>query len=74
MKIKSSSLLKSNNFKKIEGTIIYLIFRGEFVMIRGPSGGGKTTLLNLLGTIDMSSSGTISKIIYPHESSTNNLI
>lgn len=31
-------------------------------MIRGPSGGGKTTLLNLLGTIDMSSSGTISKL------------
>ncbi len=28
-------------------------------MIRGPSGGGKTTLLNMLGTIDMASSGTI---------------
>lgn len=30
-------------------------------MIRGPSGGGKTTLLNLLGTIDVSSSGEISE-------------
>ncbi|KAL4496009.1 hypothetical protein ABPG72_015431 [Tetrahymena utriculariae] len=39
--------------------IIRNIIRGEFVMIRGPSGGGKTTLLNLLGTIDMPSSGTI---------------
>jgi putative ABC transport system ATP-binding protein len=28
-------------------------------MIRGPSGGGKTTLLNLIGTIDSSSSGQL---------------
>lgn len=28
-------------------------------MLRGPSGGGKTTLLNLLGTIDLPTSGTI---------------
>jgi putative ABC transport system ATP-binding protein len=28
-------------------------------MLRGPSGGGKTTLLNLLGTIDKPSSGTL---------------
>ena len=28
-------------------------------MIRGPSGGGKTTFLNLLGTIDLATSGTI---------------
>jgi len=26
-------------------------------MIRGPSGGGKTTFLNMLGTIDMPSKG-----------------
>lgn len=35
------------------------IRRGEFVMIRGPSGGGKTTLLNILGTIDEPSSGIV---------------
>ncbi len=35
-------------------------FRGEFVMIRGPSGGGKTTLLNLIGTIDSPSDGELS--------------
>ncbi|EGR28417.1 hypothetical protein IMG5_176030 [Ichthyophthirius multifiliis] len=33
--------------------------RGEFLMIRGPSGGGKTTFLNMLGTVDVASSGTI---------------
>lgn len=35
------------------------VLRGEFLMIRGPSGGGKTTLLNVIGTIDLPSSGTI---------------
>jgi len=35
------------------------IRRGEFVMLRGPSGGGKTTLLNLLGTIDKPTKGRI---------------
>jgi putative ABC transport system ATP-binding protein len=43
-----------------EGSEFYPIRRGEFVMILGPSGGGKTTLLNLLGTIDLISSGEIS--------------
>jgi len=28
-------------------------------MIRGPSGGGKTTFLNLIGTIDSTTSGRI---------------
>ncbi|KEG13818.1 putative ABC transporter [Trypanosoma grayi] len=35
------------------------IRRGEFVMIRGPSGGGKTTLLNIIGTLDSPSGGTV---------------
>ena len=35
------------------------IRRGEFVMIRGPSGGGKTTLLNIIGTIDLPTKGTM---------------
>ena len=30
-------------------------------MIRGPSGGGKTTLLNLIGTADAATSGKLSK-------------
>jgi len=37
-------------------------------MIRGPSGGGKTTLLNMLGTIDSISSGTLNILDTPiHE-------
>ena len=28
-------------------------------MIRGPSGGGKTTMLNLVGSIDASTSGEL---------------
>ena len=40
-------------------TDFYPIMKGEFVMIRGPSGGGKTTLLNILGTIDEPTAGSI---------------
>jgi len=37
----------------------YPIREGEFVIIRGPSGGGKTTALNLLGALDRPSSGSL---------------
>jgi ABC-type glutathione transport system ATPase component len=33
--------------------------RGEFVMLFGTSGGGKTTLLNVVGTIDAPTKGSI---------------
>jgi putative ABC transport system ATP-binding protein len=35
------------------------IKKGEFVVVLGPSGGGKSTLLNLIGGIDRPTSGTI---------------
>lgn len=41
------------------GSEFYAVKKGEFVMIRGPSGGGKTTMLNLVGTIDNSTSGEL---------------
>lgn len=35
------------------------IKRGDFIVILGPSGGGKTTLLNLIGGIDRPTKGSI---------------
>lgn len=35
------------------------IMKGEFVMIRGQSGGGKSSLLNVISTIDKVSEGTV---------------
>jgi putative ABC transport system ATP-binding protein len=45
------------------GTAHQPIKRGEFAVIRGPSGGGKTTFLNLVGTIDVASTGVVSKTL-----------
>lgn len=44
--------LKGVSLSDPEALGYYPVRRGEFVMIRGPSGGGKTTLLNVVGTID----------------------
>jgi len=46
----------------------YPIRRGEFVMLRGPSGGGKTTLLNIIGTIDKPTGGSIEILGTPIDS------
>lgn len=39
--------------------INFSIGKGEFVVIIGPSGAGKTTVLNILGGMDTATSGTI---------------
>ena len=39
--------------------INFSIDKGEFVVIVGPSGAGKTTVLNILGGMDTATSGTL---------------
>ena len=39
--------------------ISFSIDKGEFVVIVGPSGAGKTTVLNILGWMDTATSGTL---------------
>ena len=66
----SESFVKFENVSKIykmgEVTIkavdqiSFEIGKGEFVVIVGPSGAGKTTVLNMLGGMDQASSGKIS--------------
>lgn len=49
--LRNISLSDNCEFKSIK--------QGEFVVIRGPSGGGKTTLLNIIGTLDSDFEGEL---------------
>ena len=44
--------------KAVDG-IDFSIEKGEFVIIVGPSGAGKTTVLNILGGMDQATSGCV---------------
>ena len=53
----SVRVLKGINMHK--DSEIYAIKESEFVILRGPSGGGKSTFLNMIGTVDEPSGGRI---------------
>ena len=50
--IKVKNLSKSFNYQLVLDNISIEIKKGDFISIVGPSGAGKTTFLNILGTID----------------------
>ena len=50
--IKVKNLSKSFNKQLVLDNISIDINKGDFISIVGPSGAGKTTFLNILGTID----------------------
>lgn len=49
---------RGNVYEALKG-IDFTIEEGEFVGIMGPSGAGKTTLMNILSTIDRPTDGEI---------------
>ena len=61
--IKVSNLKKSFKVGKESVDVLkdinFTVEKGEFVSIMGPSGGGKSTLLYLLGGLDKPTSGTV---------------
>jgi ABC-type lipoprotein export system ATPase subunit len=50
---------KYNGRKAVLDGVSFLVDEGEFVMVYGKSGCGKTTLLNILGGLDRSTSGSV---------------
>jgi putative ABC transport system ATP-binding protein len=60
--IKNLSKSYSQNNKEVNAlrNVSLEINRGELVSIQGPTGGGKSTLLQMLGGLDKPTSGTIS--------------
>ena len=52
----------SQNNKKVQAlkNVNLEIARGDLISIQGPTGGGKSTLLQMLGGLDQPTSGTIS--------------
>ena len=52
------SFIQFKDVKKSNG-VNFEVNKGEFVVIVGPSGAGKTTILNLLGGMDQATSGSI---------------
>ena len=56
---RAEPVIALRDVRMMDGSVFMPVREGEFLMIRGPSGGGKTTLLNLIGTLDKSTGGKI---------------
>lgn len=56
--VKTYKMSKDQSINAVDG-LSFEINEGEFVVIVGPSGAGKTTMLNLLGGMDRPTSGKI---------------
>lgn len=67
--IKAANISKSFGKKKVIDNIDLNVEKGEIVSIVGPSGAGKTTLMNIIGTLDKPDSGNYSLLINKVETS-----
>ena len=61
--IKAANISKSFGKKKVIDNIDLNVEKGEIVSIVGPSGAGKTTLMNIIGTLDKPDSDNYSLLI-----------
>ncbi|MBA7538742.1 putative ABC transporter ATP-binding protein YknY [subsurface metagenome] len=61
--VKITNLVRSFEFGETEvfalNGVDMEVYKGEFVVVLGPSGPGKTTLLNMIGGIDLPSEGEV---------------
>ena len=67
--IKATNISKSFGKKKVIDNIDLNVEKGEIVSIVGPSGAGKTTLMNIIGTLDKPDSDIYSLLINKVETS-----
>ena len=67
--IKATNISKSFGKKKVLDNIDLNVEKGEIVSIVGPSGAGKTTLMNIIGTLDKPDSDNYSLLINKVETS-----
>ena len=67
--IKATNISKSFGKKKVIDNIDLNVEKGEIVSIVGPSGAGKTTLMNIIGTLDKPDSDNYSLLINKVETS-----
>ena len=67
--IKATNISKSFGKKKVIDNIDLSVEKGEIISIIGPSGAGKTTLMNIIGTLEKPDSKNYSLLINKIETS-----